>query len=68
MQQWEYETILILGMTLSEYEKAANSLGSNGWELVSVFDFVAYFKRPLETEDIKAELGGMTYKDWLNEQ
>lgn len=39
MKKWEYIVVN------SSYENAMNSLGELGWELVSVDNGLAYFKR-----------------------
>lgn len=43
--QWEYNLINLTGRASTDCD-FLDSLGSDGWELVSVSDGVAYFKRP----------------------
>lgn len=45
--KWEYKT---LDLGLYGYEDKLNNLGTEGWELVSVDNYVAYFKRPIRTK------------------
>jgi hypothetical protein len=40
--KWEYLIIKMRG----NLEKASNTLGNEGWELVTVENDIAYFKRP----------------------
>lgn len=41
---WEYATAMLVSHAL---QQILNQWGSDGWELVSVVDNVAYFKRPV---------------------
>ena len=43
MQQWEYATAPLISHALQEI---LNNWGDEGYELVTVVDNVAYFKRP----------------------
>ena len=43
MQQWEYATAPLISHALQEI---LNNWGEEGYELVTVVDNVAYFKRP----------------------
>ncbi len=45
--KWEYKP---LDLGLYGYEDKLNKLGIEGWELVSVDNGIAYFKRPLRTK------------------
>lgn len=44
MIRWEYATAPLISHAL---QQILNQWGSDGWELVTVVDNVAYFKRPL---------------------
>lgn len=61
MQKWEYLDLPVEdrkcdGSCLPGYDDNGqlilNSIGQDGWELVSVDDGVAYFKRPLKAEAV----------------
>ena len=43
MTTWEYATAPLISHALQEI---LNNWGDDGWELVTVVDNVAYFKRP----------------------
>lgn len=45
--EWEYFLIYLQG-NVGENENRMNELGEKRWELVSVSDGRAYFKRPVE--------------------
>jgi hypothetical protein len=46
--RWEYATAPLISHAL---QQILNQWGSDGWELVTVVDTVAYFKRPLAGGD-----------------
>lgn len=61
MQKWEYLSLpiviqneMILSKDLFSYFQSGililNTVGQDGWELVSVDGGIAYFKRPLKAE------------------
>ena len=43
MTRWEYATAPLVSHTL---QQSLNQWGEDGWELVTVVDNVAFFKRP----------------------
>jgi hypothetical protein len=45
--RWEYATAPLISHAL---QQILNQWGDDGWELVTVVDNVAYFKRPLSGE------------------
>ena len=45
--KWEYRTV---DLGLYGYEDKLNKAGTEGWELVSVDNGIAYFKRPLRSK------------------
>lgn len=47
MQKWEYLANEIIAETIEEVAKDCNVLGESHWELVSVDNGIAYFKRPI---------------------
>lgn len=55
--KWEYKT---LDLGLYGYEDKLNKLGTEGWELVSVDNYVAYFKRP--NQEYLAKLKQLEFK------
>lgn len=59
LQKWEYRvSALHRPLNTSDPEHAAaavlNTLGEEGWELVSVDDLNAYFRRPKDQESGRA--------------
>ena len=47
MTTWEYATAPLISHAL---QQILNQWGAQGWELVTVADNVAYFKRPASAE------------------
>lgn len=45
MNKWEYKIIKINGLRAYEIETLFNDLGNDGWELVLVLHWHAFFKR-----------------------
>ncbi len=74
MQKWEYlhlpmviKTELILSVKQGSYyglgQLQLGDVGEDGWELVSVDNGIAYFKRPVPDEEIKPHPGtGLVWK------
>lgn len=54
--KWEYLVTQLNRETFKD-EDRLNELGQSGWELVSVDNGIAYFKRPLRTK-LEAEILG----------
>lgn len=51
MQKWEYHiehTYIFEGDGVDDFREEAKRLGQRGWELFSVDNGIAYFKRPIE--------------------
>lgn len=48
MTKWDYSAFLFTREKLEGAIRAINDLGKQGWELVSVDNGIAYFKRPIE--------------------
>ena len=52
MQKWEYISF-DLKMDFGKLkikDSILEGYGTNGWELVTIFDGIAYFKRPITTD------------------
>lgn len=58
MREWEYKVVVVFSPT----EDWLNKMGSQGWELVTVWDTparrLAAFKRPVESFDLDKAVGG----------
>lgn len=50
--KWEY-FLLLYGGNWEQDQDELDELGQDGWELVSVCDYVMYLKRPLKEDDEK---------------
>lgn len=46
MIKWEYVSMRLLIVTLDNIS-IMDSFGKDGWELVAIADYIAYFKRPI---------------------
>lgn len=55
MTKWQYEFIRIKCPKLLNTRTDLAAMGKKGWELVSVDNGIAYFKRPIEPKDTKIE-------------
>jgi len=73
MQKWEYKIEEIRDIPgYYEGNKYGNSkrmtkfYGIKGWELVSVNDGIAYFKRPIENEEVQVK-NVLQYVERINE-
>lgn len=54
LTRWEYTTVNLGAgrgtlVSRSEQERLLNEEGRRGWELVTLYEGVAYFKRPIDS-------------------
>lgn len=66
MKEWEYLVSfvpMIVAYAPDEIAEAFDSLGKSGWELVSVDNGKAYFKRPVRMKLVKNDVRFYVNKD-----
>lgn len=58
MTKWEYVNISLITSNLTNHQHLLNQYGREGWELVSVDNGTAYFRRPKQKTIAPSETKG----------